>query len=157
MLRSIIRENVKNFSRCSNPPYPLFWFGSIYWYMKYLITQEQLDKIIFKYLGSKRFVQVERNNIIYFVKEDNEYAKIVYDKDFGRCLIYYKLIDEISSFFSLEESDSEKVIARWVENTLQMKVTYTLVANSTFWILAENTQWLIFIYNEISYNTRTTR
>jgi hypothetical protein len=108
--------------------------------MKYLITESQIDNVIYKYLDSKRFVQVEKNNIIYFVKSGNEYAKIVYDKDFGRCLIYYGLMDEISRFFSLGEFDSEKVIARWVENTLQMKVTYTLVANSTFWILAENTQ-----------------
>ena len=37
----------------------------------------------------------------------------------------YELIDEISSFFSLDDSDSEKVIGRWVENTLQMRVTNT--------------------------------
>jgi len=37
------------------------------------------------------------------------------------------LIGEISSFFSLEESESEKVIGRWVEDTLQMMVTGTIL------------------------------
>jgi hypothetical protein len=94
--------------------------------MKYLITQEQLDKIIFKYLDSKRFVQIKRGTNIYFVKsEGDEYAKIIYDKDDGWCGINCELIEEISRFFSLEPNDSKGVIGRWVEDTLQMRVTDT--------------------------------
>jgi hypothetical protein len=37
--------------------------------------------------------------------------------------IYYKLNNEISDFFSMQESDSKQVIGRWVENALQMKIT----------------------------------
>jgi hypothetical protein len=63
---------------------------------------------------------------IYFVKsEHNEYAQIRYNKSDGWCYIYWKLIGEISRFFSLDESDSEQVIGRWVENTLQVRVTNT--------------------------------
>jgi hypothetical protein len=94
--------------------------------MKYLITESQIDNVIFKYLNLKKFIQVERGDKIYFVKSENdEYAQIRYDKDDGRCYIYWKLVDEISRFFSLEESYSEQVIGRWVENTLQMRVTNT--------------------------------
>jgi hypothetical protein len=92
--------------------------------MKYLITESQIDKIIFRYLNTKRFIQIEKGSSIYFVKsEHNEYAQIRYDKQDGFCYIYYKLIKEISSFFSLEQTDSKEVIGRWVENTLQMRVT----------------------------------
>ena len=94
--------------------------------MKYLITESQFDNIIFKYLDGQDFIQIDRKNRIYFVNsEGDEYAQIRFDKEDGWCYIYYKLINEISTFFSLQKPDSEKVISRWVENTLQMKVTNT--------------------------------
>ena len=96
------------------------------YHMKYLITESQIDNIIFMYLDSQDFIQIERGNIIFFVNsEGDEYAQIKFDKDDGWCGIYYNLIVEISDFFSIQESDSKKVIGRWVENTLQMKVTNT--------------------------------
>ena len=92
--------------------------------MKYLITESQLDRVIFRYLDNQDFIQIEKNNSIYFVNSENdEYAQIRYDKSDGWCGITYELIEKISSFFSLDEYDSEEVIGRWVENTLQMRVT----------------------------------
>jgi hypothetical protein len=92
--------------------------------MKYKITDKKLESVIFLYLNNQDFIQIERGDKIYFANsESDEYAQIRYDKDDGWCGIHYKLIYEISSFFSLEESDSEQVIGRWVENTLQMRVT----------------------------------
>jgi hypothetical protein len=108
--------------------------------MKYLITESQFDNIVFKYLDNQDFIQIEKNNIIYFVNSDgDEYAQIRFDKDDGLCLINNELIKEISSFFSLKYSDSEKVIGRWVENTLQMKVTNTHMSNWRMPLLVENT------------------
>ncbi|CAB4129918.1 hypothetical protein UFOVP117_164 [uncultured Caudovirales phage] len=94
--------------------------------MKYLITESQLDKVIFRYLNNRDFIQIDINDSIFFFNSENdEYAQIRYDKDDGWCGIRYTLIDEICSFFSLQESDSEIVIGRWVENTLQMNVVGT--------------------------------
>ena len=95
--------------------------------MKYLITESQLDKVIFKYLDNQDFIQMNFDEKIYFVNSVNDvYAQIRFDKDYGWCYVYYKLIEEISSFFSIKESDSQEVIGRWVENTLQMNVTDTI-------------------------------
>jgi hypothetical protein len=94
--------------------------------MKYIITESQLDRAIFIYLNNQDFIQIKGGNRIYFVNsEGDEYAQIKYDKDNSWCYIYHKLIYEISSFFSLELTDSKEVIGRWVEDTLQMRVTYT--------------------------------
>jgi hypothetical protein len=101
--------------------------------MKYLITESQLDKFIFKYINLKRFIQIKKGDKIYFVNSENdEYAQIMYHKKEwsnsiydGWCFININLIREISSFFSLERNDSEKVIGKWVENTIQMDVTIT--------------------------------
>ncbi len=94
--------------------------------MKYLITESQFDNIVFKYLDNQDFIQIKKGDRIYFANsEGDEYAQIRFDKDDGWCGIYYNLVEEISAFFSMQKSDSKQVIARWVENTLQMKVTNT--------------------------------
>ncbi len=96
--------------------------------MKFLIKESQFDNLIFKYLDNQDLIQIDKNNRIYFVNsEGDEYAQIRYDKEDGWCYVYWELVDEISSFFSLGETNSEQVIGRWVENALQMKVT------KTFW------------------------
>ena len=96
--------------------------------MKYLITESQFDNIIFKYLDNQDFVLMNRDKHIYFVNsEGDEHSQIKYYKNGGWCNIYWNLINEISTFFSMKESDSEKVIGRWVENTLQMNVANTFV------------------------------
>ena len=95
--------------------------------MKLVITESQIDNIIFQYLDNQDFIIIDTNGSIYFVNsESDEDAEVRYNKDDGWCYIYYKLVEEISTFFSLQDSDSRKVIGRWVENTLQMKVTNTL-------------------------------
>jgi hypothetical protein len=96
--------------------------------MKYLITESKLNQVIFKYLDNQDFIQINKDKSIYFVNsEGDEYAKIIFDKDDGWCIINYELINELSSFFSLDDFDSEQVIGRWVENTLKMRVTNTFM------------------------------
>ena len=92
--------------------------------MKYLITESQFDKVIFRYLTNQDFIQIDDNDSIYFVNsEGDKYAQIRYDKSHGWCVIYLDLVKEISSFFSLKNSDSKKIIGKWVENITQMRVT----------------------------------
>ena len=96
---------------------------------------KDFKRVLFSYLDSQDFIQIKKNDNIYFVNsEGDEYAQIRFDKDDGWCFIDYDLIKEISSFFSLERFDSEQVIGKWVENTLQMKVTNTII-NSFFLVL----------------------
>ena len=109
--------------------------------MKFLITESKLDSVIFQYLDNQDFIKIKKGKRIYFVNsEGDEYAQIRYDKSAGWfrydksdgwCGIHDNLIEEISTFFSLSESDSEEVIGRWVENTLQMRVRRTLADNGS--------------------------
>ena len=97
--------------------------------MKYLITESQFDKVVFKYLDLEKLVQIDKEDKILFVNsERDEYAQIRYNKESGRCYISSKLINKISRFFSLDES--EEIIGRWVENTLQMEVSETKKVSS---------------------------
>jgi hypothetical protein len=93
--------------------------------MKYLITESKLNQVIFRYLDNQDFIQIKGGNRIYFVNsEGDEYSQIRYDNN-GWCVIYEKLVDEISDFFSLDKFNSKLLIGRWVEDTLQMEVAHT--------------------------------
>ena len=97
--------------------------------MKYLITESQLDKVIFRYLDIKNFIQIKRGSTIYFANsEGGEYidSLIEYFRS-GECVISFELIDEIKDFFSIEFDNSKYVIARWVENTLDRRVKEVIV------------------------------
>ena len=100
--------------------------------MKYLITESQAKiAAAFLKLDMKNFIQIKKDDSIYFAYSKNdELAQIRYDKEDGWCFIEYDLITEISSLFSLQRYDSQEVIGRWVENTLQMKVTNTFAAST---------------------------
>jgi hypothetical protein len=101
--------------------------------MKYLITESQFDKVIFRYLTNQDFIQIDDNDSIYFVNsEDDKYANIRYVKKSGMCFIYINLIKEISSFFSLSYDDSQEVIGKWVENTFQIEVKGVLPLGRPF-------------------------
>ena len=109
--------------------------------MKYLITESQRDKVIFKYLNNQDFVQIRKGATIFFVNsEDDEYSEIRYDKISGWCYIVISLINEVSSFFSLSISESIELISRWVENTLKMIVVQTRGAKPApnVWIRVNN-------------------
>jgi capsid portal protein len=97
--------------------------------MKYLITESQLDRIIFKYLDNQDFIQIKNGNTIYFVNsEGDEYGDslIQYYRS-GDCVISFELINEIQEFFSIEFDNSKYVIARWVENTLDRRVKEIII------------------------------
>jgi hypothetical protein len=95
--------------------------------MKYLITESKLEKVIFRYLDNQDFIQIEKNGSIYFINsEGDKYAQIKSSITSEWCYISTKLIDEISSLFSLHYLDSKEVIGSWVSDTLQIEVSYTL-------------------------------
>jgi hypothetical protein len=96
--------------------------------MKFIITESQKDKLIekfvFDYLKKQDYKLVDTNNRIYFVKNiGDEYADIRFDKEDGWCGISRDLVSFLSMMLSTERHDILSVIGRYVENTLQMKVT----------------------------------
>jgi len=97
--------------------------------MKYLITESQFDKVIFRYLNNQDFIQIKNGKTIYFVNsEGDEYGDslIQYYRS-GDCVIRCELINEIQEFFSIEFDNSKYVIARWVENTLDRRVKEIII------------------------------
>ena len=108
----------------------------IYYYMKFLITELQLSKAVFRYLNNLNFIQIETSSNIFFINsEDDEHAQIRYHKKNGWCHINLNLIEHISALFSLDVITSKNIIGNWVGNTLQMEINYA--------------QWVVFSKSEI--------
>jgi hypothetical protein len=92
--------------------------------MKYLIKESQFDKMVFKYLDNQDFIVVGNSNTLFFINsEDDEKAQIRYNEYDGFCYINHDLKREISSLFSIDIPDSEKIIGKWVENVLDVEIT----------------------------------
>ena len=102
---------------------------------------KDLERVIFSYLDSQDFIVTGNDTSLFFHNsESDKLAQIRYDEDREVCFINIDLNKEISSLFSLGRDESQKVISRWVENTLQMKVTKTTDAymNIDQWLRIPN-------------------
>jgi hypothetical protein len=109
--------------------------------MKYIITESQIDKFIFRYINLKNFIKIKKGDDIYFVKsEDDEYAQIKYDGRYDLCVVHVELLEDISTFFSLHTAVSRSVIGRWVEHKLFLETPIKSVIN--LWV-KNNTELLI--------------
>ena len=108
--------------------------------MKITIREDRIEQLIFKYLD-KRFEKLEKVkgesfNIV-FKYPGEEYGILGWDKS-GSLWIYYKLIDNISSFIPIEKSEIQKIIGRYVEDRYNLKVTNTLFLHIKMWISVED-------------------
>ena len=96
---------------------------------------KRLEQVIFNFLEEKNFIIKETPDNYYFLKNDDDgYSQIRIRKNDMVCYVYHKLSEEIESFFSITDTDSKDVLTRYVENTLNIKVSNinpkTLRANS---------------------------
>ena len=94
--------------------------------MKYIIPQDKVDKIVFKYLDLKRLEKRKPKHYkgIVFAHPNEKYGVLGWE-DNGTLYIYPKLINEISSTFGLDKSESQSIIGRWVIDRFQLKVIIT--------------------------------
>ena len=96
--------------------------------MKYIIPQDKVDKVVFKYLDNTLKNLEKRKAKFYdgivYGFPDEEYGILGYKYD-GTLYVYYELIEEISNGFGLKESDSKSVIGRWASDRLKLYVMNT--------------------------------
>ena len=100
--------------------------------MKIIITENKLKNVIFKFLDSKKFIDIHLdrtlNNYIYLVESrKDKRAKIsVYEKNaFGQIrnwvFVDYKLVNEVMAFFGISREDSLNTIGEWVGDELSFE------------------------------------
>ena len=95
--------------------------------MKYIITENRLDKVIFKFLDTNYGALEQKKGKlvdIVFHFPGEEFGVLGWEKS-GNLYIYYTLRNEVSKYFGLEKVDSLKVIGKWVEDRYNLKVIDT--------------------------------
>ena len=97
--------------------------------MRYIITENRLNDIIFKYLDMKYGALEQKKGkyadiIFYFPGE--KWGKLGWVKS-GDLYVYYELRNEISNYFGLEKVDSLRIIGKWVEDRYNLKVIDTFI------------------------------
>jgi hypothetical protein len=95
--------------------------------MKYIITENRLNDIIFKFLDVKLDgIVKKKGEVVYiiFIFPNEEYGTLGWNKS-GNLFINEELVIEISYFFEINNVDTLKVIGKWVEDRYNLKVMNT--------------------------------
>ena len=95
--------------------------------MKYIITENRLNNLIFKFLDVKLDgIVKKKGEVVYiiFIFPNEEYGTLGWNKS-GNLFINEELVIEISYFFETNNVDTLKVIGKWVEDRYNLKVMNT--------------------------------
>ena len=91
--------------------------------MNYRISESKLHSVVSKYLNSLGLIDVYTPNKIYFVYSmEDEYATLRIDKEDFFCEVNYKLIDKLSSFFSMSTTECWDAIVKWLDEQKDIKI-----------------------------------
>ena len=89
--------------------------------MKYLITESQLGKVIFKFLDNQKFVKIKKGRNLFFTySHDDDWGVIKYDNHL--LIINKDLTLEVMSFFSIDQDDAEILIRDWVSSKINIDI-----------------------------------
>ena len=106
--------------------------------MKYIITENRLNDIIFKFLDVKLDgIVKKKGEVVYiiFIFPNEEYGTLGWNKS-GNLFINEELVIEISYFFETNNVDTLKVIGKWVEDRYNLKVMNTRMTEyPIFWVV----------------------
>ena len=89
--------------------------------MKYIITESQREKLVFKYLDRQTFYVTKYDDFNFYKREDIENrnfdSKIIISTHKQKyCFMDANFVNTISDIFSLDRGDSMNIIGDWVEN-----------------------------------------
>jgi hypothetical protein len=95
--------------------------------MKFLITENKLNNLIFIYLDNKDFFIRETQTNYYFLedRQNNMFASINVRKKDNICFIFPGLVQEVSIFFTISSDMSVDSIIKYTENKLKEKFEKT--------------------------------
>ena len=97
--------------------------------MKYLITESQINNVVFKYLDNQDFVKDATKHDIFFLNSINdEQGVIVFNKKKGMLYISWLLRDEIASFFTISGTHAMNLITDWAQGYIDQKIRLNYLA-----------------------------
>lgn len=103
--------------------------------MKYLITESQLDKVVFKYLDLQNFYVTKFNDDFNFWNRDdienrNFDAKILISTHKQNiCFMDANFVRTLHNFFGLDKGEAMNIIGDWVESKTGFEFKNLLISN----------------------------
>jgi len=92
--------------------------------MKYLINENQLDKLIYKFLDSVfENYKIEKGGILFdilVIEDGEEAATIGIDLEGDRVVSSIGLRQQLQSMFSIDESFVKKIITKYIKEKLNL-------------------------------------
>jgi hypothetical protein len=95
--------------------------------MKYIIPENRLQNIIFKYLDDKlNGIEIKKGKYsdIVLALHGEKYGLMGWEKP-DKLYVNWEFVDEIKLMFSMLKSESLDVIGRYVESRYNLKVNHT--------------------------------
>lgn len=103
--------------------------------MRFILNESTLENIIYEYINNYNYNLLNiKGKIVFQNYDDPELADIKYFVDGKLCIVYIKLVNDISSFFSLDRNESLEYIKKWVQNELNRKVQLIMTKDTPIFI-----------------------
>ena len=95
--------------------------------MKYLITESQLDNIIFRYLDMQNFYKIRYAGVYVFWESKKTWESggnilISANRDRSECFVNSDLLVEVATMFSLELSNCLDIIGEWIKTQIDFDI-----------------------------------
>ena len=87
------------------------------------------------YMGTLEEIVDEDDVRIYLHEYGDKYAKVCITKNVSNCWVSWQFWKEFSKEFSLEYSEFDLLITRWVENTYELKDINTFVIKELGYVM----------------------
>ena len=100
--------------------------------LKKNIGAYKATNLAFKIIKGKYVAILDSDDYSHPKRISSQVHELEKDPKIGLVLTNYKLIDEINSFFSTDDSTSRILITQWFENTLQIEVSGSVAGLSQY-------------------------
>ena len=114
--------------------------------MKYIITENKLDKVVIRYLNNE-YGDLEQYEIegfphsIFFIKDDILYLEYHSKRD-GLFVRYNPIWTDLATIFGLDHEECQNLLSKWIELTYNVKgstpPTYGYQSPSEWWKIIQN-------------------
>jgi hypothetical protein len=91
--------------------------------MKYIITENKLEQVVFKYLNRfygnlEEYTKDEHPDRVFYIKDD----KVYMEREKNVLWVdYFTIWKNLENIFSLKDSEIQHIITKWVKETYKLR------------------------------------
>jgi len=86
------------------------------------IKESKLEKVMMKYIQLQKLKMIENESAVFFMGGSSNFADVTYGKYDNVLSIREGFLDSVTSFFSVHESYSEKIVTKYFKEVYKFKI-----------------------------------